>query len=500
VSPVTRVLSAAEADTAQPAPPAPGASREEHPRTPRTAPRRPTWPVTALTTAAALLLAPLTVLLHPDATWALLVFPVLALIAELSGQSIYGSSYVSLSAVPILSAVAAGRPTAALASAGVSALAGSLSRHWTAEQALFNTANYVLATAAASAVRMAAPTHPGYGVDDLVLLTGAMIVASLVYFLVDNLLVCIVVARHEGRLAGEVFRGDLAWLLPHFVVFGVFGTLLGAAWETYRFFGLLAFVLPPALVRVAQKQYLAHTVGHVAELRRLADDLAGSKAEVERANVALGEALEAVRERHLATARALARAIDARDKTTGGHIERVTALAVAMCEVVDPILAQNPQVAFGFLLHDVGKIGVPDAVLLKPGPLNQRELRVMRKHPTIGEALLTDAGFADVAREIVLTHHERWDGTGYPRGLKETEIPLCSRVFAVADSLDAMTNDRPYRLGIGLDAALAELRRNAGSQFDPLAVEALLTIPHERIEELLQLGREADRALADLLG
>ena len=127
----------------------------------------------------------------------------------------------------------------------------------------------------------------------------------------------------------------------------------------------------------------------------------------------------------------------------------------------------------------------------------------MNRHPQIGAALLAEAGFADVAREIVLTHHERWDGSGYPRGLRGTEIPLCSRLFAVADALDAMTNDRPYRRGIPLEQAYDELRRFAGTQFDPMAVEALLAVPEARVRSLLSPGRgktSARDALADLLG
>jgi ribonuclease P protein subunit RPR2 len=328
--------------------------------------------------------------------------------------------------------------------------------------------------------------------------------ATIAYWLVDNGLVAFVVARDEGRSPWRVLKDDLSWLLPHYAVFGIMSALLGAAWEAYAFFGLATFLLPPILVRVAQRQYLARTARNVAELRRLAEDLQESKAAVEESNVALEHALAQVRERHFATARALAGAIDARDETTGGHIERVSALCQTLCEVVDPELASDPQVLFGFLLHDVGKIGVPDAVLLKPAALDEAEREIMRRHPEIGAALLADAGFSEAARGIVLTHHERWDGSGYPRGLKETEIPLCSRLFAVADAIDAMTNDRPYRRGIPLDQAYDELRKNAGTQFDPMAVDALLSLPVERVQSLLRLGLDkpggVSRSLADLLG
>jgi HD-GYP domain-containing protein (c-di-GMP phosphodiesterase class II) len=241
-------------------------------------------------------------------------------------------------------------------------------------------------------------------------------------------------------------------------------------------------------MRVSQRQYLAKTTEHVSELRRLADDLTESKDEVEQINSALAVALRTVSSAHKATATALAGAIDARDSITGGHIERVAAMGIAMCEVVDPALAADPQVAFGFLLHDVGKIGVPDSVLLKPGPLDLTEVEIMRRHPEIGERLVTAAGFATVAREIVVTHHERWDGMGYPRGLRGTEIPLCSRLFSIADAMDAMVSDRPYRAGMSLDQAIEEVQRAAGTQFDPMAVEAMLTLDETRLRELLRLN------------
>jgi diguanylate cyclase (GGDEF)-like protein len=453
-----------------------------------------TWPITVAAVLLACLVAPVAWLATGEITGALLVFPALALAAELLGTNIYGSGYISLSAVPILAAVATGRPLAAVLAGAVSGVAGSVAGRVRLEQSLFNTANLVLSAALAVWVRLAVDLG-SLAPRDLPLLLAVMTAATLVYYLLDNGLVSLVVGTDEGRDPVRVFREDFAWLLPHFLGFGLFGTLLGLAWETFGGFGVAAFLLPPVMVRVTQKQYLAKTTTNVAELRRLNSDLADSKAAVERSNFALEGALVAVRERHLATARALAGAIDARDKTTGGHIERVSALGQAMCEAIDPLLAADPQITFGFLLHDVGKIGIPDSVLLKPGSLTAEERAVIERHPDIGEALLAEAGFADVAREIVLTHHERWDGTGYPRGLKGTEIPLCSRLFAVADSLDAMTNDRPYRKGMSLEQAYQELRAYSGSQFDPMSVEALLALPVERVRALLQLGRdEADHA------
>src|SRR4051794_17136512 len=446
---------------------------------------RPTWPLTVTVMLAAMIASTVVIYSKPQLSTAAIVFPLLALLAEMLREDVYGTSTISLSAVPVLGAVAAGRPIAAIVAAACCGIAtsysGSLRRR--VEPYLFNTATLVFSASVAAAIRLLVSTES--------MSTGLLVVvmeaAALAYFIIDNGLVAQIIARDTGRGTTEVFRRDFAWLAPHFAAYGLLGALLGAAWEAFGVWGLAVFLLPVALMRVSQRQYLAKTTGHVTELRRLADDLGASKTEVEQINSALAVALHTVSDAHRATATALAGAIDARDSITGGHIERVSALGIAMCEVVDPTLAADPQVAFGFLLHDVGKIGVPDSVLLKPGPLDLQEVEVMRKHPEIGERLVTAAGFAPVAREIVITHHERWDGMGYPRGLRGTEIPLCSRLFSIADAMDAMVSDRPYRKGMPLDEAIAEVQRHAGTQFDPMAVEAMLTLDEKTLIELLRL-------------
>lgn len=168
------------------------------------------------------------------------------------------------------------------------------------------------------------------------------------------------------------------------------------------------------------------------------------------------------------TVRALAAALELRDDVTGGHAERVTRLALALAERVAPDLATDPQLEYGFLLHDVGKIGVPDAVLQKPGQLNADERRLIERHPQHGAQILREVPYLDgVAFDVVIAHHERWDGGGYPLGLCGTGIPLAARIFALADAFDAMTNDRPYRAALPRADALAELERCAGVQFDP---------------------------------
>ena len=151
------------------------------------------------------------------------------------------------------------------------------------------------------------------------------------------------------------------------------------------------------------------------------------------------------------------------------------------------------------LLHDIGKIGIPDAILLKPGPLTPAEWKIMRRHPEIGRQLVEKIPFLSGAVPIVYHHHERWDGTGYPLGLRGEAIPLGARIFAVADAFDAMTFDRPYSRAISFEAARAEIERCAGTHFDPAVVATFVTIPLETFASIRH-GSLLDRSAADARG
>jgi ribonuclease P protein subunit RPR2 len=173
------------------------------------------------------------------------------------------------------------------------------------------------------------------------------------------------------------------------------------------------------------------------------------------------------------TVTALAGALESKDIGTGAHSQRVQRYAIELARGLDPDLLEDESVEYGFLLHDVGKIGIPDKVLLKRGSLSSSEKRLLETHTVLGEQLLSGVALLQgKGLQIVRHHHERWDGQGYPDGLGQTEIPLGARVFAVADALDAMTSDRPYRPAQTWEAAAAEIAREAGRQFDPSVVEA----------------------------
>jgi len=173
----------------------------------------------------------------------------------------------------------------------------------------------------------------------------------------------------------------------------------------------------------------------------------------------------------------LAAALEMRDDETGEHAKRVTQLGLELAQVVAPELAAEPELRYGFLLHDIGKIGIPDRVLLKPGALTPGEVSLMETHPILGAQLAVASPFlSGIARDVIAFHHERWDGTGYPWGLTAEEIPLAARIFAVVDSFDAMTSDRPYREAVGAEAAIAEVQQQARRQFDPDLVDAFVPI------------------------
>jgi PAS domain S-box-containing protein len=188
------------------------------------------------------------------------------------------------------------------------------------------------------------------------------------------------------------------------------------------------------------------------------------------------------------TVRALAAAVEAKDGYTGAHIQRVHAIGLLLAREIAPEQAADPQLAYGFLLHDIGKLSVPDAVLKKPGPLTDTEWTLMRRHPEAGARILDAIPFLDRAVDVVLHHHERWDGRGYPAGLQEDGIPLWARIFSVADTVDAITSNRPYRRGRPLEHAVDEIVSRAGSQFDPDCARALADLDHGAVREVVAAG------------
>jgi cyclic di-GMP phosphodiesterase len=185
----------------------------------------------------------------------------------------------------------------------------------------------------------------------------------------------------------------------------------------------------------------------------------------------------------LATVRTLAFVVEAKDPHVRSHLDRSMRYATAVAAKVSRKLAEDRTIQYGFLLHDIGKVGIPERILSKPGPLSHAEWDVMRTHPVIGGQIVAPIKGLARAVPVIEAHHERWDGKGYPRGLAGEDIPLGARIFAIADTFDAMTSDRPYRQAQSFDYAVDEIELRAGSQFDPNVVEAFLAVAGEWREE-----------------
>ena len=202
----------------------------------------------------------------------------------------------------------------------------------------------------------------------------------------------------------------------------------------------------------------------------------------------LSRALRELEGTYSQTLWSLVAALDAREHETNDHSQRVVRYSLAVARRLGLPERDLPDLGRGALLHDIGKIGVPDAILLKPGKLSEAEWAEMRRHPQIGYDILRSIHFLAASAEMVLAHQERWDGAGYPHGLSGDAIPIGARIFAIADTYDAMTSDRPYRKAGSREAARAEIAKFAGTQFDARCAEAFLSMKEAELDELARLA------------
>ncbi len=311
-------------------------------------------------------------------------------------------------------------------------------------------------------------------VDTGAAVLGVSAIAGLAYYAVDVSLLSLALGLSQGKSPVKVWREGLAWLWPHFIAFGVLAGTLVITIDRLHAYAIGVFGIPFAMLWVAQKQYLDRSRSSVTELRRSHDEL-------ERANERLRGLLSDNRDllgrmhrSYLSTITSLARTIEAKDPYTGGHTERVADFAQMIAVQLGFDTSQLEAVRVGAVIHDIGKVGVPDDVLLKKGKLGDEELQTIREHPVIASYILADLELPPIVKQMARSHHERFDGSGYPDGLQGEEIPLAARVLSVADALDAMTSDRPYRKALPVELALEEIRLESGKQFCPKVVDALM--------------------------
>jgi putative nucleotidyltransferase with HDIG domain len=242
------------------------------------------------------------------------------------------------------------------------------------------------------------------------------------------------------------------------------------------------------LLKPFEREQLLATVRRAMENRRLKLENRAYQTNLETLVAArteqLRKAMTDLERSYDITLEALGGALDLKDAETEGHSKRVTAFTIAIAKTMGLSADQIRVIARGAFLHDIGKMAIPDAILRKPGALDPKEVALMREHSYHGYQIVKRIPFLQEAAEIVYAHQERFDGTGYPRGLKGEEIPLGARMFAVADTLDAITSDRPYRPAQSLTAAREEIQRWSGRQFDPEVVKKFLSMPENIWEDL----------------
>ena len=242
------------------------------------------------------------------------------------------------------------------------------------------------------------------------------------------------------------------------------------------------------LLKPFEREHLLSTVLRALEHRQALEESQNYQQNLEQVVRArtemLRQAMEDLEHSYDVTLEALGDALDLKDSETEGHSKRVTAYTIALARAMGISPAEIKTIARGAFLHDIGKMAIPDEILRKPGKLTAGEQELMREHCTRGYQMLRKIHFLSKAAEIVFTHQEHYDGSGYPSGLRGREIPVGSRIFAVADTLDAITSDRPYRRARSFDAAREEILRCSGTQFDPGVVEVFLKLPNELWHEL----------------
>lgn len=329
----------------------------------------------------------------------------------------------------------------------------------------FNLANCILACLLAAVlyefVKSLAPSSSKGMVAGLTVFTTA-------YFAINTVGVSLAIALQQGLSVWKVWQESFLWTAP-----GYFASASAAAGITmaYSYVGLWSLFLVPPLYVV----YYSYKL-YMDRMRLNSEKLSAER-----------DHIHALNEINHAIIVSLATAIDAKDSCTSSHIDRVQLYATALASAAGIRGPEFEAVRVGALVHDIGKLGVPDHILGKPGKLTPEEFKRIQTHVTIGAEILTPIPFPFPVVDVVLSHHERWDGLGYPNGLEGEAIPIGGRIISIVDVFDALTSDRPYRRAMTSEAAMENLRQNAGKQFDPDLVEMFARVLPEVSEEIRRM-------------
>jgi len=364
----------------------------------------------------------------------LLIFGILGIASESLPVALPKGGYVTVSYAIFLSSLILfplGVTLTAMALAGL-IIFGKAGLEQPLYKRVFNASQYVLSLAVAHGVmNFINPSSFQFDWKSLMI----YLIVACVFLVINVTIVSIALGIMFGKSPWSIWIGNIRWSVPNFMALIPLGFLMTLIFNNYGPLGLLLIFVPLLVSRHSFQLYID------------------------------------MRENYLNTVEALVQALEAKDTYTSGHSARVGKLAVAMAEEIGMSEEKIESLKYAAVLHDVGKIGVSEMILNKEGKLLDSEWEAIRSHPVIGQTIIKGIKFMFDIGEVVRHHHERYDGKGYPDGIKGIEIPLESRIIAVADTYDAITTDRSYRKGSTHDEALEELKSVSGSQLDPELVE-----------------------------
>ena len=416
----------------------------------------------ALLATVALGLAILVLPLSPLPNWfGLIAFSLIILLTEGLSLDIYvNDTSISTSSAPLIAGTLLFGPIGALILSLVLAVTALIKYRSQINRFIFNSANHFLSAFLGTFLILffkepfiSQPTH--------IQVTFAILAGNVIFFC-STFLLAGVMSLSMGQSLREIWIERFRWLWPYYIAFGVVAFVLVLGYSFAGMVGVLGVMVPLLMLRFSQVQYINKTKSMVSQLREQNSELEDHS-----------NRIAAVNEEILLS---LATVIDMRDSYTMGHSKIVSEYAVQIAEQLDLSVERVDLIRTGALLHDIGKIGIPDSILFKPGPLTDDEFELIKQHPVRGAELVRTNNCLRKMVPLIRHHHERFDGRGYPDGLQGREIPLEARILCLADAVQAMQSDRPYRNALSREEILAEINKHAGPQFDPQVVKAFLKV------------------------
>jgi diguanylate cyclase (GGDEF)-like protein/putative nucleotidyltransferase with HDIG domain len=397
----------------------------------------------------------------PSPDWiGLLMFTGMVILTEALSIDIYvRNTSVSTSAAPMLGGILLFGPKGALIVGLTFAVVSKIKHHSPISRGIFNASNQIVAGLTYLTLLNLLSDSFFLDLSTPIQVLVTLAAAGITYFITTYLIAVAMHITHNLSIK-KVWNEQFGWLAPHYFSMGVIAFALIFSYVTASIIGLITLLIPLFLVRFSQMQFIDRTRSIVQELREKNVALGSNSEEIYRLNENLFEALAEV--------------IDLRDPYVMGHSKHVARYAVMISQELGLPPERNELVEKAALLHDIGKLGIPDKILQKPGKLDEDEYKVMQSHTTLGSGLLRTSQKLRNLIPIIRHHHEWYDGNGYPDGLRGKDIPLEARIVALADAVEAMASDRPYRRARTPEEIFEEIKGAAGTQFDPDIVRAFI--------------------------